>query len=59
MRCHSAGQRGRPLNSLNAYGNVLWSQGDVLWAVPDDAPILDGVTRRLLLDSPDRLEQQP
>jgi branched-subunit amino acid aminotransferase/4-amino-4-deoxychorismate lyase len=22
----------------------------VLWAVPDDAPILDGVTRRLLLD---------
>jgi branched-subunit amino acid aminotransferase/4-amino-4-deoxychorismate lyase len=33
-----------------AYTSLLWWEGDVLWAVPDDAPILDGVTRRLLLD---------
>jgi branched-subunit amino acid aminotransferase/4-amino-4-deoxychorismate lyase len=32
-----------------AYTSLLWWEGDVLWAVPDDAPILDGVTRRLLL----------
>jgi branched-subunit amino acid aminotransferase/4-amino-4-deoxychorismate lyase len=33
-----------------AYTSLLWWEGEVLWAVPDDAPILDGVTRRLLLD---------
>jgi branched-subunit amino acid aminotransferase/4-amino-4-deoxychorismate lyase len=33
-----------------AYTSLLWWQGDALWAVPDDAPILDGVTRRLLLE---------
>ncbi len=33
-----------------AYTSLLWWEGDVLWAVPDDAPILDGVTRRLLVD---------
>jgi branched-subunit amino acid aminotransferase/4-amino-4-deoxychorismate lyase len=32
-----------------AYTSLLWWEGDVLWAVPDDAPILDGVTRALLL----------
>jgi branched-subunit amino acid aminotransferase/4-amino-4-deoxychorismate lyase len=32
-----------------AYTSLLWWEDDVLWAVPDDAPILDGVTRRLLL----------
>jgi branched-subunit amino acid aminotransferase/4-amino-4-deoxychorismate lyase len=32
-----------------AYTSLLWWEGDVLCAVPDDAPILDGVTRRLLL----------
>jgi branched-subunit amino acid aminotransferase/4-amino-4-deoxychorismate lyase len=32
-----------------AYTSLLWWEGDTLWAVPDDAPILDGVTRRLLL----------
>lgn len=33
-----------------AYSSLLWWEGDKLWAVPDDAPILPGVTRRLLLD---------
>jgi branched-subunit amino acid aminotransferase/4-amino-4-deoxychorismate lyase len=32
-----------------AYTSLVWWEGDDLWAVPDDAPILDGVTRRLLL----------
>lgn len=32
-----------------AFTSLMWWEGDVLWAVPDDAPILDGVTRRLLL----------
>jgi branched-subunit amino acid aminotransferase/4-amino-4-deoxychorismate lyase len=32
-----------------AYTSLLWWEGDVLWGVPDDARILDGVTRRLLL----------
>jgi branched-subunit amino acid aminotransferase/4-amino-4-deoxychorismate lyase len=34
--------------------SLLWWEGDLLWAVPDDAPILDGVTRRLLSTSPPR-----
>ena len=33
-----------------AYASLLWWEDDVLCAVPDDAPILDGVTRRLLLN---------
>jgi branched-subunit amino acid aminotransferase/4-amino-4-deoxychorismate lyase len=33
-----------------AYTSLLWWEGDALCTVPDDAPILDGVTRRLLLD---------
>jgi branched-subunit amino acid aminotransferase/4-amino-4-deoxychorismate lyase len=51
---HAAGEallcddEGRLLEG--AYTSLLWWEGDVLWAVPDDAPILDGVTRRLLLD---------
>jgi branched-subunit amino acid aminotransferase/4-amino-4-deoxychorismate lyase len=32
-----------------AYTSLLWWEDDVLCAVPEDAPILDGVTRRLLL----------
>jgi branched-subunit amino acid aminotransferase/4-amino-4-deoxychorismate lyase len=32
-----------------AYTSLLWWEGDALCAVPDDAPILDGVTRALLL----------
>lgn len=32
-----------------AYSSLLWWEGDELWAVPDDAPILPGITRRLLL----------
>src|SRR3954464_1622897 len=32
-----------------AYTSLLWWERAVLCAVPDDAPILDGVTRRLLL----------
>jgi branched-subunit amino acid aminotransferase/4-amino-4-deoxychorismate lyase len=33
-----------------AYTSLLWWEGDTLWTVPDDAPVLDGVTRALLLD---------
>ena len=32
-----------------AYTSLLWWAGDALCVVPDDAPILDGVTRALLL----------
>jgi len=32
-----------------AYTSLLWLEDDALCAVPDDAPILDGVTRALLL----------
>lgn len=32
-----------------AYTSLLWWEDDTLFAVPDDAPVLDGVTRRLLL----------
>ena len=32
-----------------AYTSLLWWEDDALCAVPDDAPILDGVTRALLL----------
>jgi branched-subunit amino acid aminotransferase/4-amino-4-deoxychorismate lyase len=32
-----------------AYTSLLWWEDDALCAVPDEAPILDGVTRRLLL----------
>jgi branched-subunit amino acid aminotransferase/4-amino-4-deoxychorismate lyase len=52
---HGAGEallcdgRGRLLEG--AYTSLLWWEGDLLWAVPDEAPILDGVTRRLLLDA--------
>jgi branched-subunit amino acid aminotransferase/4-amino-4-deoxychorismate lyase len=33
-----------------AYTSLLWWQDDALCAVPPDAPILDGVTRALLLE---------
>jgi branched-subunit amino acid aminotransferase/4-amino-4-deoxychorismate lyase len=33
-----------------AYTSLLWWEDETLYAVPDDAPILDGVTRALLLD---------
>jgi branched-subunit amino acid aminotransferase/4-amino-4-deoxychorismate lyase len=33
-----------------AYTSLLWWEDDTLWAVPDDAPILAGVTRALLLE---------
>jgi branched-subunit amino acid aminotransferase/4-amino-4-deoxychorismate lyase len=33
-----------------AYSSLLWWDGDTLCAVPDEAPILPGVTRALLLD---------
>lgn len=32
-----------------AYTSLLWWEGATLCAIPDDAPILQGVTRRLLL----------
>ena len=33
-----------------AFTSLLWWEGDTLWVVPDDAPILPGITRSLLLD---------
>jgi branched-subunit amino acid aminotransferase/4-amino-4-deoxychorismate lyase len=33
-----------------AYTSLLWWEGETLWAVPDDAPILPGVTRALLIE---------
>ena len=33
-----------------AFTSLLWWEGDTLWAVPDDAPILPGVTRALLIE---------
>jgi branched-subunit amino acid aminotransferase/4-amino-4-deoxychorismate lyase len=32
-----------------AFTSLLWWEGTTLWAVPDDAPILPGVTRALLI----------
>jgi branched-subunit amino acid aminotransferase/4-amino-4-deoxychorismate lyase len=33
-----------------AFTSLLWWEGDTLWAVPDDAPILPGITRALLIE---------
>ncbi len=33
-----------------AYSSLLWWEGERLCAVPDEAPVLPGITRRLLLD---------
>ena len=33
-----------------AFTSLLWWEGETLWVVPDDAPILPGITRSLLLD---------
>ena len=33
-----------------AFTSLLWWEGETLWAVPDDAPILPGITRALLTD---------
>jgi branched-subunit amino acid aminotransferase/4-amino-4-deoxychorismate lyase len=33
-----------------AYTSLLWWEGETLWVVPDEAPILAGVTRSLLID---------
>jgi len=33
-----------------AYASLLWWEEETLWAVPDDAPILPGVTRGLLIE---------
>jgi branched-subunit amino acid aminotransferase/4-amino-4-deoxychorismate lyase len=33
-----------------AYTSLLWWEGETLWAVPDDAPILPGITRGLLIE---------
>jgi branched-subunit amino acid aminotransferase/4-amino-4-deoxychorismate lyase len=32
-----------------AFTSLLWWEGETLWAVPDEAPILPGITRALLL----------
>jgi branched-subunit amino acid aminotransferase/4-amino-4-deoxychorismate lyase len=33
-----------------AFTSLLWWEGETLWSVPDDAPILPGVTRALLIE---------
>jgi branched-subunit amino acid aminotransferase/4-amino-4-deoxychorismate lyase len=33
-----------------AFTSLLWWEGETLWAVPDEAPILPGITRALLLE---------
>jgi branched-subunit amino acid aminotransferase/4-amino-4-deoxychorismate lyase len=33
-----------------AFTSLLWWEGDTLWATPDDAPILPGITRALLIE---------
>ena len=33
-----------------AFTSLLWWEGETLWTVPDDAPILPGVTRGLLVE---------
>jgi branched-subunit amino acid aminotransferase/4-amino-4-deoxychorismate lyase len=43
-----ADDRGRLLEG--AYTSLLWWEGDTLCAVPDDAPILPGITRALLIE---------
>ena len=53
-RAHGAGEAvladadGRLLEG--AYTSLLWWEGETLCAVPDDAPILPGVTRALLIE---------
>ena len=37
-----------------AYTSLLWWEGETLCAVPDEAPILPGVTRALLIELPGR-----
>lgn len=33
-----------------AFTSLLWWEGETLWAVPDDAPIIPGITRGLLIE---------
>jgi branched-subunit amino acid aminotransferase/4-amino-4-deoxychorismate lyase len=33
-----------------AYTSLLWWEGETLWTVPDDAPILPGITRGLVIE---------
>jgi branched-subunit amino acid aminotransferase/4-amino-4-deoxychorismate lyase len=33
-----------------AFTSLLWWEGETLWVVPDDAPILPGITRALLIE---------
>jgi branched-subunit amino acid aminotransferase/4-amino-4-deoxychorismate lyase len=33
-----------------AFTSLLWWEGETMWAVPDDAPILPGITRALLIE---------
>ncbi|HKF92334.1 MAG TPA: aminotransferase class IV [Acidimicrobiia bacterium] len=33
-----------------AFTSLLWWESETLWAVPDDAPVLPGITRGLLLE---------
>ncbi|MSX01754.1 MAG: aminotransferase class IV [Actinobacteria bacterium] len=51
---HGAGEAlladGDGLLLEGAYSSLLWWEGDVLWAVPDEAPALPGVTRALILE---------
>ena len=43
-----ADEEGRLLEG--AYTSLLWWEGETLCAVPDDAPILPGITRALLIE---------
>jgi branched-subunit amino acid aminotransferase/4-amino-4-deoxychorismate lyase len=51
---HGAGEaviadgQGRLLEG--AFTSLLWWEGETLWTVPDDAPILPGITRALLIE---------
>jgi branched-subunit amino acid aminotransferase/4-amino-4-deoxychorismate lyase len=49
-----ADHRGRLLEG--AYTSLLWWEGDTLCAVPDDAPILPGITRGLLIEMANEVE---
>ena len=33
-----------------AFTSLLWWEGETMWAVPDDAPMLPGITRALLIE---------
>ena len=42
-----------------AYTSLLWWEGETLCAVPDEAPILPGITRALLIELAGKVELRP